>query len=158
MRQKIKYFLKFLYFLLISLFAFLSYHNTIFLIGDTVLLSLIFFETNEKIFTVIFSAKLDKRIVHESGEYYIKYSPKMKKYYIYKDHIFYKYYLEDFDEWRIDNQKDLLTRVKGSLDERYKGILSKINRIKKQKKIMEEWDGYTSSDIKRDDKIKQVIN
>jgi len=158
MRQKIKYFLQLSYFLSIAVFLILTFKDPVFSIGFVVLLLIWIFEYNDKIDTVIYSSKLDKRIVHESGEYYIKYSTKFKRYYIYKDHIFYKYYIENFDEWRIDSQKELLLKVKELLDVRYKEILSEINRIKKQKKIMEEWDGYTSSGLKRDDKIKQVIS
>ena len=48
--------------------------------------------------------------------------------------------------------------VKTKLDYEYNEKMVEINRVKRQNSILTSWDGYTSTDIKRDDKINQVIN
>lgn len=102
--------------------------------------------------------KLPKRVVHESGEYFIKYFINEKKYVIYKDNIFNLEMLFELDNWRVEDSKTLQKEVKSKLDEIYHEKMAKLNSINKRLKILEEWDGYTSIQNKRDDKIKQVIN
>jgi hypothetical protein len=66
--------------------------------------------------------------------------------------------LFELDNWRVEDSKTLQKEVKSKLDEIYHEKMAKLNSINKRLKILEEWDGYTSIQNKRDDKIKQVIN
>lgn len=113
---------------------------------------LLFF-THITLFLILYK----KRIVHESGEYYIRYDITEKKYIIYKDNIFRSKSIFEVDSWGVFNTNDLQKEVKSQLDEIYKVKMEKINGINFRLNILNEWDGYTTIQDKRDDKIKKVI-
>ena len=124
-------------------------------IGYTLILLMSSDRSSNRVY--LFYPKLEKRIVHESGEYYIKYDIPGKKYIIYKDNIFRSKSIFEIDSWRVNNSKELQKKVKSKLDEIYKEKMSKINGIKSKLDMLNEWDGYTTIQDRRDDKIKKVI-
>lgn len=101
--------------------------------------------------------KLPKKILHESGEYYIKYDKHDKYYDVYIDNYFRLKTLFRVDDDFINSPDDILRKVKEELDSMYKGEMNKINRIKQKENVLKNWDGYTSIREKRDNKIDQVI-
>lgn len=58
-----------------------------------------------------------------------------------------------YDDDYIGSTKDLLKKVKDTLDSINREKLA----LKRKKDHLYTWDGYTSEQIKRDEKIKQII-
>jgi len=118
--------------------------------------------------SVFNSPRLSKKIVHETGEYYIYHLQSRDnsngEYIIYKDFILYKTILFEIADWDIDNKQTLLNKVKSKLDEKYneKLIMKEKERrkqlaLKQKRSILDSWDGYTSKQTMRDDKISKII-
>lgn len=105
----------------------------------------------------IFKPNLGKRVVHVSGEYFLEFCPTKKRYKLYKDKIFYKKVIWDCESWRFKGSNDLASSIKKELDEKYHSKISKIEQINKYYEIMNNWDGYTSVQEKRNDKISKVV-
>ena len=103
------------------------------------------------------SPNLGKKIVHESGVYNIIYLTYLKKYIICQDFLFFDIVIVKLDADSIENSANLLKRVKSNLDNIYRDKVEEINYKKNRINALKEWDGYTSDQLKRDDRINQVI-
>lgn len=103
----------------------------------------------------IWNPKSYKKITHESGVYNIRYYPDKTNdnYILYKDNIIYKKIISSFDDSNYNNSEELLRRIKAKLD----SIYSEQMRIKKKKEILNKMEEYTSTELKRDCKIKDII-
>ena len=108
---------------------------------------------NSKFYFTLLQPKDGKKIVHESGEYYIKYDKKTGFYILYKDYIIFRKNLEKYNSEYVPGIKDITDKVKRSLEELYREKTKHVRR----KDILNTWDGYTSDQVKRDDKIKQIV-
>lgn len=106
----------------------------------------------------IFRPNLGKRVVHLSGEYFLEFCPTKKHYKLYVDRIFYKKMIWSNESWRFNNSHNLSCSIKEFLDKKYYSETSKIEEINRYYEIMNNWDGYTSVQEKRNDKISKVIN
>ena len=80
-----------------------------------------------------------------------------KKYIVCKDLLFFDKIVIRLDADYIENPKDLSSKVKSNMDTIYNNKLVKIRFEKKRREALDNWDGYTSDQVKRDDKIKQII-
>ncbi len=108
--------------------------------------------------STFFYPKLPKKIVHESGDYYIKYNKEDKYYDIYLDNYFSLKRVFRIDDDYVHTTNDILKKVKETLDSKYKDKMDKLNRLKQKEDALKQWDGYTSVHEKRDDKIKQLTS
>lgn len=99
------------------------------------------------------SPKLGKKVVHDSGTYYITYSKKLRSYSLYKDLIFYKREIFEIDDDYIESTEGISKYVKEKLDKLYQKELE----IKKKISLLSNWDGYASKQAMRDDKISKII-
>lgn len=156
MKQKIKYLLFALFYLSIPYFIYelvITNFNWIFisLLSILILFTVMSIIINDDFKCVIFSPRLGKRIVHKSGIYYIKYTGSY--YVLYGDNYFFKYLLDKFDPDKINQPSDILEKVKKLLDTLHAEKVKKYNKLK----ILQDWDGYTSLDDRRDDKINQIL-
>ena len=161
-RQNLKYTIFFLYYITFfsSVYGTFYKPSSIPIFGISLLLMMIFIITSiisiiawvNDAKPIIFYPKLPKKVIHISGEYYIEYSN--DSYYLYDDRIFYLRKSSQFNPRNIDTPEDLLERVKSYLDVQYSEVVIRNKRLK----LLNDWDGYTSLDIKRDDKISKVIN
>ena len=160
MRQKIKYGIQFSYFLSILLFIHLSFKKTSFLIPAFVTNLLLLTSVIDGFYLVVFYPKLGKRIVHESGTYYSfcgKSEDGVEQFIICRDYLFFKISIMRIIASSVNNSDDLKSKIKIELDIKSKKVISKFERIKVSKKILQEMDEYISNDIKRDDKIKKIL-
>lgn len=163
MRQKIKYFLFIFYYLFTPYCMYKSITGSDLMVGaklvffalSLVLLMFLIFSiilsSSSNYLCFILSPKLDKRIIHESGVYYVKYN--VKYYILYRDNFIFKIILVKYNASNIEDQKSLIGIIKGKLDFLYVENLIKHNK----RKFLQDWDGYTSVDGRRDNKINQII-
>ncbi len=158
MRLKIKIFLCVFFWVALSLDIFIMIYLRApwYSLASLAILVLTFLisKAEKSVFT---SPSLGKRIVHESGEYYVSYRDGKEGYsdlyVIYSDSYLFKTQLFEVNTSSVSSESDILRYIKSTLDDRYSNVLRK----RKKKELLEKWDGYTSPDLKRDDKISQVI-
>ena len=112
---------------------------------------------SKKCVITIFKPFLHKKVVHESGIFYVYHDDNKKKYFLYKDNLLYRVIFSNIEERNIRNSNDIIKWVKGSLDNHYYSKMAKQEEKKSKKEILSKWDGYTSDSIKRDDKINKII-
>lgn len=108
--------------------------------------------------SAFFYPVLPKKIVHESGDYYIEYNKEDEFYDIYIDNYFNLKSLFRIEDGYINNSDDILIKVKEILDDKYRVQMKKIKRLQEKEDALKNWDGYTSIQEKRDDKIKQLTS
>lgn len=160
MRQVIKYTLFILYYSVLTYLFYKIYGSKVeifdvlipILLLLTGFLSFIFSGSGIKM--VHISPKLDKKIIHESGNYYIRYSTIDQNYILYKDLILYK---ESIYTFEANSKEEILSKVKKELDNTHKDLIKKINTNSFKKKILDETEGYTSVQLKREDKISKIL-
>lgn len=157
MKQSIRWILFYVYwFALPTISTFLFFNEGLILglilLFLEIILSLIALtnESNKKLILFL-NPKLPKRVVDDFGVYYIKI---LNGYYrLYQDKGLYLKEISNYDVDHITNQEDLLDYIKMTLNN-----LNKDSIIEKSKKdILEKWDGYLTTESKRDHKIKQII-
>lgn len=154
MRQIIKYTTLSFYYLMIGLFFYEVFSaHFLYLIPLIIFLLMMFFQNVDDIKIVIFSPELDKKVIHECGIYYVYHSNTKKEYILYKDYIIFKLKIYSFDSEYIYNGGDINKRIKDKLDYLY----AKELEVLKKGKILDEWDGYTSTEVRRDHKISEII-
>ena len=113
-------------------------------------------DSKKRRLSTFFYPKLPKKIIHESGEYYIKYNNLDKYYDIYIDNYFNLKTVFRINDEYVTTPDDILRMVKETLDKKYKDKMDKINRLKQKEDALKYWDGYTSVHEKRNDKLKQL--
>ena len=169
MRQNIKYALFIIYWMIeISFILGIFLVSSVSVIASFCwLLPLLYFELDDSSrFTALLYPKLPKRIVHESGDYYIKYFNQSRtssgttiigRYKIFFDKYFYYKQIFTIEDYNINDQSELIKDIKSKLNEIYKIEIEQIRHNKLRSDLLNEWDGYTSVDVKRDDKLSKLV-
>jgi len=162
MRQLIKYIISIVYLPLLAFSIYLTIDNLWYLIPDIffgIFLFLSITSTDDIQFTIT-RPRLHKKVFHEAGKYYILYDTNKKNYLLYRDFIFFRekvyiIYGPDIDDDRGNESPTnrLSRKIREKLDDIYSDKVTALRR----KELIDKWDGYTSDQFKRDDKIGKII-
>jgi hypothetical protein len=133
-----------------------------FLIGNLILLLIYFIEIgvnsrSSEIGNTIFGFSLLplKKVHTEWGDFYIKL--------VYKNHQHYVYlyevkgiFVEKIDYWEYSGLESMKSRINSKIEYRYGARRSITDHIKKVKKEVEGWNGFTSVQLERDKKLEDL--
>lgn len=168
MRQFIKYVISMIYFPLITLSFYLTfntslpYHSLWYIASDVfflLFLILSIVNTDDLQFTIT-RPKLHKKVFHEAGKYYIFYNSTQSKYILYRDWIVFREEIYTMSGSEIEDTRNNETpqiRLSKKIKERLDNIYSERLIDIKRKDLINKWDGYTSDQSRRDDKIGKLI-
>ena len=141
-------------------------HSKLYMISDIIfcaLLILSLVSTNEADYQFTITRPiLPKKIIHESGNYYLRYNRHRKLYELSKDFLIIRIIIHEISASNIDvnsvgPEGVLISYIKNFLDSKYSEKVAKIELEKKRINIIYKLDGYTSDATKRDNKIKKII-
>ncbi len=168
MRQLIKYIIGIAYLPILALSIYLTfspslpYHSLWYISSDIILslfLVLSICNTDDIQFTIL-RPSLHKKVFHESGKYYIFYNGISEKYILYRDYIVFRDEVYKLSGSEVEDtrggetpEQRLTKKIKEKLDTIHHDRLKE----NKRKELVNNWDGYTSDQFRRDDKIAKII-
>jgi hypothetical protein len=141
-----------------------------FLIGNLILLLIYFIEIGvnsrySEIGNTIFGFSLLplKKVHTEWGDFYIKLVYKNHQQLVYKNHQHYVYlyevkgiFVEKIDYWEYSDLESMKSLINSKIAYRYGARRSITDYIKKVKKEVEGWNGFTSVQLERDKKLEDL--